>query len=156
MKEHHYHITTEWTGNTGEGTISYKSYERSHLLKVDDKTVIELSSDPAFRGDPAKHNPEELFLASLSSCHMLWYLHFCSVNGITVTSYLDKAEGLMEEEKSGKGRFKTVLLKPQISIREPEKLDLALELHHKANEFCFIANSCNFEVKHEPRIRVEP
>lgn len=156
MKQHHYYTTIEWTGNTGEGTSGYRSYERSHILKVGQKPKIDLSSDPAFRGDSSKHNPEELFLASLASCHMLWYLHFCSVNGITVTEYLDKAEGLMEEEDDGKGRFVEVILRPEIVIKEKEKTDLAAQLHHKANEYCFIANSCNFAIRHEPVIEAKP
>jgi organic hydroperoxide reductase OsmC/OhrA len=119
------------------------------------KPALALSADPSFRGDATKHNPEELFLASLSSCHMLWYLHLCSAHNITVTKYLDKAEGLMEEEKSGKGRFKSVILKPEVCIQEADKIELAQKLHDEANAYCFISNSCNFEIKHEPIVRVE-
>lgn len=152
MKEHNYKAIIEWTGNLGEGTSGYTSYERSHTIQLKDKRVIAASSAPSFRGDPKKHNPEELFLASLSSCHMLWYLHLCSAEGVVVTGYRDEAQGTMIEEKSGKARFTEVILYPQVTVLEACMLDKARKLHHKANEMCFIANSCNFEVHHKPEI----
>ena len=78
MKNHHYKITVCWTGNKGKGTSSYREYERSHDISAENKVIIQASSDPSFRGDKTKYNPEEMFLSSISSCHMLWYLHFCS------------------------------------------------------------------------------
>ncbi|MGR3808983.1 OsmC family protein [Jiulongibacter sp. NS-SX5] len=154
MKEHQYKVLTTWTGNTGSGTSDYKSYERSHDISIGVKPVIKSSSDPAFRGDPSRHNPEELFLASLSSCHMLWYLHFCSVNQIIVIAYTDAAEGLMTEESNGSGKFSEVTLKPKVVLAKDSEPQLALakSLHEKANDFCFIAKSCNFPVKHEVEI----
>ncbi len=155
MKEHHYSTTIEWTGNNGSGTSSYKAYSRDHDFTAGDKPSIKLSSDPAFMGDPKRHNPEELLVASLSSCHMLWYLHLCSVNKITVTKYQDNASGQMEESKDGSGRFTGVQLNPEVTIMEAEKQELAASLHHKANEMCFIANSCNFPINHQCIIKVE-
>ena len=114
MKQHNYVATITWTGNRGSGTDHYKNYERSHRISIDGKAEIEGSSDPAFLGDPSKHNPEELLLASLSSCHMLWYLHFCSVNKIIVEEYVDNATAIMLEEESGKGRFKEATLNPSV------------------------------------------
>jgi organic hydroperoxide reductase OsmC/OhrA len=153
MKKHFYQAQIKWTGNLGVGTSNYKSYDRSYSIEVESKPIIYGSSDPAFLGDLTKHNPEDLFLASLSSCHMLWYLHFCSEAGITVVAYEDRAEGLMQESNSGKGEFVEVVLKPIVTIKEKGLKQQAVELHQKANEFCFIANSVRFEVKHEVVIR---
>lgn len=154
MKEHKYTSKTIWTGNTGSGTHDYKSYERSYNIMTTDKPTIVGSADPAFRGDKTKHNPEDFLLSSLSSCHMLWYLHFCAVNNIVVTSYIDHAEGTMIEENSGKGRFTEVVLNPEIVVADKSMIQLAIELHIKANEYCFIANSVNFPVRHNPTVTV--
>ena len=107
-------------------------------------------ADPAFRGDATRHNPEELFVASLSSCHMLWYLHLCAVNGIVVTGYVDDPIGKMEESAKGSGRFTDVLLRPQVTIGAGGDVKLAERLHEEAHKFCFIANSVNFPVRCEP------
>lgn len=149
-KHHHYKLTVIWTGNSGTGTSGYRSYERSHVIRVANKPDIEGSSDPAFRGDHGKHNPEELFLASLSSCHMLWYLHLCSDAGIIVLDYFDDARGTMTETESGGGRFTEVSLSPKVTLADASMLALAEQLHKKANELCFIANSVNFPVRHNP------
>ena len=154
MKLHHYKTQLDWTGNLGEGTKSYSSYKRAHQGSAPSKSIIELSSDPSFKGDPSKHNPEELLVISLSSCHMLWYLHLCSVNKITVVAYEDAAEGVMEEGSDGAGKFNEVTLKPTVTILESEKVKLAESLHEQANKMCFIANSCNFPVLHQAEIRV--
>ncbi|MEO9964628.1 MAG: OsmC family protein [Reichenbachiella sp.] len=151
-KIHAYQSQLIWTGNLGQGTRDYQSYERSYRVSAANKPPIEGSSDPAFKGDPDKYNPEELFLFSLSSCHMLWYLHLCSTHDIVVIDYQDDAVGTMLEEISGSGRFTEVVLKPKVKIKDSSKKELALQLHHKANKMCFIANSCNFEVKHEALI----
>ncbi len=155
MKHHHYKTTIEWTGNKGSGTSNYRDYERSHTIAVENKPVIEGSSDPAFRGDKTKYNPEEMLLSSLSSCHMLWYLHFCSEAGIIVTEYIDKAIGTMEETTNGSGRFTEVILNPAVTITDETQMEKAEELHKKANEFCFIANSVNFPVKHASKVLVK-
>ncbi|ASK32122.1 peroxiredoxin [Chryseobacterium sp. T16E-39] len=155
-KEHHYKSVIQWTGNKGSGTSNYRNYERSHTISVENKTTIEGSSDPAFRGDKTKHNPEDLLLSSLSSCHMLWYLHFCSEAGIIVTDYTDVATGIMVETANGSGHFKEVTLNPTISVTEESMVERAKELHAKANEFCFIANSVNFPVKHLSTVLVKP
>ena len=146
-REHIYSVNVVWTGNTGKGTSDYRSYTRDHEINVPGKVPIAGSSDPKFRGDPARYNPEELLIAALSSCHMLWYLHFCAVGGVVVVSYEDRAEGTMEESPDGNGRFVGVTLRPQVRITG--SLELAKELHQRAHEFCFIANSVNFPVHHE-------
>lgn len=155
MKHHHYKTTIEWTGNKGSGTSNYRDYERSHTISVENKPVIEGSSDPAFRGDKTKYNPEEMLLSSLSSCHMLWYLHFCSEAGIIVTGYIDNAIGTMEETANGSGHFTEAILNPVVTITDEKQIKKAEELHEKANQFCFIANSVNFPVKHIPKILIK-
>lgn len=155
MKEHYYQSKVEWTGNKGSGTDHYKNYERSHHIHIENKPLIEGSSDPAFRGDKTKHNPEDFLVASLSSCHMLWYLHFCSVNNVIVEEYTDIAEGVMLEDRDGKGRFKEVILNPVVTVQSEEMIEKAIELHKKASEYCFIANSVNFPVRHLPEVKAK-
>jgi len=155
MKEHHYTSQITWTGNEGTGTNHYKTYERSHTISIANKPILEGSSDPAFRGDASKHNPEDFFISALSSCHMLWYLHFCAVNQIIVEAYTDTVEGTMIEEEDGKGRFTEVILSPIVTVKSQNMVEKALELHQKASEYCFIANSVNFPVKHQPQIIVK-
>lgn len=152
-KQHHYTATIEWTGNKGEGTSGYTNYDRAHNISIDGKELIKASSDPAFRGDASRYNPEELLLASLSSCHMLWYLHLCADNGVIVTKYSDAAKGTMQED-SNRGRFTEVVLYPTVTVTNESMIDTATMLHEKAHANCFIANSVNFPVKHEPVILV--
>ncbi|MCJ7935008.1 MAG: OsmC family protein [Chryseobacterium sp.] len=155
MKKHYYKTKIHWTGNKGTGTSGYRDYERSHTVSVENKTTIEASSDPSFRGDSTKYNPEEMLLSSLSSCHMLWYLHFCSEAGIIVTEYTDEATGIMNETANGSGHFTEVTLHPAVTVAEESMIEKAALLHHKANEYCFIANSVNFPVNHIPLISVK-
>ncbi|MGD1945558.1 MAG: OsmC family protein [Croceivirga sp.] len=155
MKQHHYKTFLEWTGNLNNGTKDYKSYSRNHRVTIDGKQHSILgSSDPSFRGDASRYNPEELFLASISNCHMLWFLHLCSINDIVVLEYLDHAMGVMEEDKTGSGHFTEVTLHPRVKIENADMIDKANSLHEKANQFCFIANSCNFKIKHQPKTEV--
>lgn len=153
-KHHSYNVKIEWTGNKGSGTSSYRAYERSHSIQVEGKPEILGSSDPAFRGDNTKHNPEDMLVASLSACHMLFYLHLCAEAGITVVEYVDNVSGTMEETPNGGGRFTEVILRPTVTITDKSRTEEANQLHHKANELCFIANSCNFPVRHEPICQV--
>ena len=152
-KQHHYRLTTEWTGNTGAGTISYQGYDRSYSVCCEAKPVLYGSSDPAFRGDPIKHNPEELLVASLSACHMLWYLHLCAAAGVVVTAYCDQATGILVETGNGGGKFKEVMLKPVVTVLTADMVDKATKLHQQANELCFIANSVNFPVVHRAALK---
>ncbi|ADR21107.1 peroxiredoxin [Marivirga tractuosa] len=154
MKDHHYQSLLKWTGNTGKGTKSYTSYERSYDIIIENKPTLKGSADPGFRGDASLHNPEDVFLASISSCHMLWYLHLCAVNKITVIDYQDKASATMQEDSQGKGHFTGAILHPEVIILEKDKIELAESLHQKANEYCFIANSCNFPIQHDPTIKL--
>lgn len=154
-KQHHYHLSLDWTGNTGRGTENYLNYKRDHVIKMVGKPAIALSSDPAFMGDPSKYNPEELLLASLSSCHMLWYLHLCVINNVIVLKYSDHPEGIMDEEADGSGKFTKVILKPEVIVLDKTMISTALELHKEANKKCFIANSMNFTVLHQAIIRIK-
>jgi organic hydroperoxide reductase OsmC/OhrA len=154
-REHRYAVTVDWTGNLGAGTSDYRAYDRRHEILADGKPPVPASSDPAFRGDPARYNPEDLLVASLSACHMLWYLHLCATGGIVVTAYRDRAEGVMEEGADGGGRFARVILRPSITVRPGTDLDKARALHHDAHAKCFIASSVNFPVDCEPDISVE-
>jgi organic hydroperoxide reductase OsmC/OhrA len=148
QREHRYSVDVVWTGNTGEGTSDYRSYTRDYEIRIAGKPVILGSSDPKFRGDPARYNPEELLVSALSSCHMLWYLHLCADAGIVVLSYEDQAEGTMEETIGGTGRFSRVLLRPHVRVKA--SVEEAETLHRRANDLCYIANSVNFPVLHEP------
>lgn len=151
MKQHNYKTYLEWTGNLNNGTQDYKSYSRDHQITIKGKQHSILgSSDPSFRGDPSRYNPEELFLASLSNCHMLWFLHLCSVNQVIVLEYIDNATRVMAEDNNGSGRFTEVTLNPNVTVKNESMVVRAKELHHEANKMCFIANSCNFSVLHEP------
>ncbi len=154
-KEHHYSATIQWTGNTGEGTKSYRGYQRNHSVVIDGKPDILASSDPAFRGDKSRHNPEELLVASLSSCHMLWYLHLCSEAGVVVIDYVDNATGTMIETENGGGRFSEVTLHSFVTVSDETMIQKANEIHAVANKLCFIANSVNFPVHHEAEILVK-
>ena len=155
MKEHHYDLNTEWTGSNGKGTTGYRDYERSYTIAIENKINLNGSSDPAFRGDKNRHNPEDLLLASLSSCHMLSYLHVCVMHNITVTAYTDHAKGTMSELSGGSGHFTEVLLQPIVTVKELSMIQKAIELHHKAHELCFIANSVNFPVRTVPTVKTE-
>ena len=153
-KQHHYKTTVKWTGNRGAGTIRYDEYDRNHTFSVENKADIPCSSDTAFRGDGTRHNPEDMLVYSLSSCHMLWYLHLCADAGVIVTDYTDNATGTMEESPGGGGRFVEVTLHPVVKVNDASMIGHANEWHHKAHEKCLIANSCNFPVKHEPQCTV--
>ncbi|TSA51215.1 MAG: OsmC family peroxiredoxin [Sphingobacteriales bacterium] len=156
MKTHHYKISINWTGNIGTGTSGYTAYNRNHLLSAKNKTEnIKLSSDPAFRGDASLFNPEELLVASISSCHMLWYLHLCADAGIIVVDYKDSPEGFMEEGGIAPVKFVKAILHPSVIIKQGGDLQKAIELHHQANAKCFISNSCNFPIEHQPEIIFE-
>ncbi|NJP33959.1 OsmC family protein [Micromonospora thermarum] len=147
MREHHYRTTVTWAGNRGTGTSGYRDYDRDHLVTADGPPPIPGSSDPTFRGDPARWNPEQLLVASLAQCHMLWYLHLCAEAGAVVTDYTDTASGTMAG-----GRFTEVVLRPQVTVARPDMVETAVALHADAHRACFIANSVNFPVRHEPAV----
>lgn len=152
-KHHNYETTVRWTGNKGTGTSAYRAYGRDHEISAAGKPVIHASADAAFLGDATRYNPEDLLVASLSTCHMLWYLHLCAVDKVVVLDYEDHATGTMEESADGGGRFIEVTLRPRITVSKDSDLAKAKSLHHDAHEKCYVANSVNFPVGCEPVIR---
>jgi organic hydroperoxide reductase OsmC/OhrA len=155
VKTHHYSATVTWTGNTGAGTSDYRAYERAHEIAAAGRPVIPASSDPAFRGDRARYNPEELLVAALSSCHMLWYLHLAANVGIVVTAYSDEPLGTMRENHDGSGAFTDVVLRPRVSVRPGADPVVVGELHHRAHAMCFLASSMNFPVRCQPSLEID-
>lgn len=155
---HEYAADVVWTGAGATGTTGYAAYSRDHEVRVAGKPTVLASADPAFRGDPARHNPEELLVAALAECHMLWFLHFAATSGVTVVGYGDRATGTMRVEAAGHGQFTEVVLRPQVTVRpggsaadDGAGLDAQLaDLHHRAHEHCFIARSVTFPVLTEP------
>ncbi len=146
VRTHSYQIQTQWSSSGIDEKVSYSSYSRNHSIQAIGKPPIEASSDPAFRGDVLRYNPEELLVSSLSSCHMLWYLHLCAMAGIKVLRYADEATGQMDENPDGSGVFKEVTLNPKVTISRLEDCERAQALHDEAHKLCFIANSVNFTV----------
>jgi organic hydroperoxide reductase OsmC/OhrA len=149
-REHRYRPTVVWSGNTGKGTADYKAYARAHVVSAPGKADIAGSSDANFRGDASRWNPEELFVVSASTCHMLWYLHLCATNDVVVLDYRDEPEGLMVEQANGSGAFARIVLKPRVKLSAAASEAKARELHHEAHRMCFIANSVKCEITAEP------
>jgi organic hydroperoxide reductase OsmC/OhrA len=152
-REHRYHITTRWTGNLGLGTSAYTAYTRDHEISAPGKSApIAGSSDPAFRGDAARYNPENLLVGALSACHMLWVLHLCADAGIVIVDYRDTSEGVMVEHPDGSGEFRRVVLRPRMKITDAARVSEAVEIHYRTHEVCALARSVNFEVACEPDV----
>ena len=154
-KTHRYATSLAWTGNLGTGTRTYRAYARDFELRAEGKPPIPGSADPAFRGDAARYNPEDLLVAALSSCHLLWYLHLCARAGIVCVAYTDHAEGTMVETPDGAGQFAEVVLRPVVTIRAGDDAAAAAALHGEAHHLCFVARSVNFPVRCEPTVRSE-
>lgn len=153
-KVHAYKSHIVWTGNTGDGTRTYKGYDRTWNIEVPGKPVIPCSNDPLLGGDPSLMNPEDLLLSSLSACHMLWYLHLASSAGITVISYHDTPIGEGEVAPNGAGRFLRATLHPVIEVEEDADIDKALSLHNEVHKYCFIARSVSFPIEYQAEVRV--
>lgn len=151
---HGYQVDVVWTGNTGTGTTSYRSYERTHEVRAVGKDAIDGSADPVFLGDADRYNPEELLVASLSQCHMLWFLHLAADSGVVVTGYHDRARGILAENSDGTGQFEAVELTPEVTVRDRAIVDVAEALHERAHELCYIAKSVTFPVRCTPTTRV--
>ena len=153
-RQHRYTATVEWTGNRGEGTATYRSYDRDHEITAEHAASILGSADPAFRGNPSRWNPEQLLVAAAAQCHMLAYLHLATENGVVVTAYVDHPTAVMTEDNDGNGRFTEIVLHPLVTVTDTGMLETADTLHDQANATCFIANSLNLPVGHEARSRV--
>ncbi|MCU1476471.1 MAG: peroxiredoxin [Subtercola sp.] len=148
--EHHYAVSVHWQGNRGTGTSGYRDYGRQGVIRAEGKIELPSSADRTFHGDADRWNPEELLLAALAQCHMLSYLHVAVQHGVVVIAYEDAAEGTMEQVGQG-GHFTSVTLRPVVTLADASQTELANSLHHEASELCFIAQSVNFAVLHEPR-----
>lgn len=154
LGEHHYALTTIWTGDRGTGTSGYRDYARDVTVSVPGKPELLASADRPFRGDPARWNPEDLLLAALSECHLLSYLHACVSAGVVVRGYRDEAVAVMREDGRGGGAFVEVTLRPHVTVQDASMLEPARRAHDTAHEWCFIANSVNFPVRHQATISV--
>ena len=150
-RRHSYETHSTWTGDRGQGTADYRAYDRTYDTTSSGRPAIAGSSDPVFRGDHDRWNPELLLVAALSQCHMLTYLHRCAISGVVVTGYEDTAEGVMVETDEGGGQFVDVVLRPVVTVAEPGMVERAQALHEDAAALCFIASSVNFPVRHEPQ-----
>lgn len=151
---HRYEVTVRWTGDTGSGTSHHGGYRCDHDVHGDGKPTIPGSSDPAFRGDSARWNPEELLVAALAQCHMLWYLHLCADGGVVVTDYADTPVGTMVMDATGgSGQFTEVVLRPAVTVADRSMAEKAQALHDEIGALCFVARSVSFPVRHEPTVR---
>ncbi len=152
---HDYDVTVTWAGDRGTGTSSYTAYGREHEVSAAGPPPIPGSSDQAFRGDPARWNPEQLLVAALAQCHLLWYLHLAAQAGVVVTAYTDRAHGVMVTEASGAGQFERVVLRPRVTISAGSDPEAARAAHARVPDYCFIARSVSFPVEHQPEIVVD-
>jgi len=141
----------------GDAAFVDNRYSRRHVIRFDGGAAMPGSSSPSVvkapYSDPAAVDPEEMFIASLSSCHMLWFLSLAAAEKFRVDRYEDEAEGVMEKNAEGKMAVTRVTLRPKIVCsgdRMPSAADLE-RLHHKAHEECFIASSVRTDVRCEPR-----
>jgi organic hydroperoxide reductase OsmC/OhrA len=148
MTTHDYTARIEWTGDRGEGTRRYRGYDRTWRVTTPGKPPIDCSNDPLLGGDPALPNPEDMLLASLSACHMLWYLHLASQAGVVVHGYRDEPVGVGETGPRGEERFLSATLRPVIEVAAGSDLAVADRLHHEVHDYCFIARSVNFPVRY--------
>ena len=155
-RTHTYRSTIRWTGDRGSGTSGYRDYDRLYDVLVDGKPTIAGSSDPLFRGDPARHNPEDLLVAAVSACHMLWFLHLCADAGVIVMDYVDACDGSLAENADGSGRFTAITLRPRVTIAAGADPNRAVALHAEASRMCPLAASMAFPVRHEPTVVVAP
>jgi organic hydroperoxide reductase OsmC/OhrA len=152
--KHLFKAKLNWFAKGKEAASGSEVDSKSHTIVIKDKAILSVSAAKAFKGNPTLYNPEDLLLSSIVSCHMMSYIYVCSQNGIEVVSYTDEAEATLEVARDGSGRFTEVRLYPKVVIKQIDKIADALSLHHKANELCFIANSCNFPIVHEPSCKV--
>lgn len=153
--KHDYKARLIWDGNLGTGTTNYTGYGRKYRLQIDGKPELTGSADPMFRGDANAYNPEDLFVAALSSCHLLSYLALCARTKINVIAYEDNATGVLQLRPDGGGIFESVTLRPTVTLAPGSDEKRAMELHETAHDLCFVAASVRIPVLHEPQIRIE-
>ncbi len=154
MKQHQFHVSTQWTGNLGTGTSAYRAYSRNHELSAPGKSTSIPGSSAVAMGDQSRYNPEELLVGALSACHMMWVLHLCANAGIVITGYADDALGEMAEHADGAGEFTRVLLRPRMRITDATRVEEAAKMHDRAHHVCCLARSVNFPVEHQAEVTV--
>ena len=152
---HQYESRLEWKGNLGTGTATYAGYDREYTVAIEGKPELRGSADPMFKGNKDLHNPEDLFVAAISSCHMLSYLALCARKGVSVVSYKDDARGTLELDSKGGGKFSEVNLNPLVVIADAANQALAISLHEEAHKQCYIASSCSVPIHHKATVRIE-
>jgi len=140
-----------WTG-AAEGPAQGTGFSRAWRLEVPGKPAILGSSDPHFGGDGAAHNPEDLLLAALASCHMLTYLALCAKARIPVLAYDDAPTGQLGRREDGRTGFLEATLRPRVVIAAGADVARAEALHETAGRHCFIAASVAFPVRHQPQV----
>ncbi len=150
LRDHHFKTLVTWAGNRGSGTMDYRSYERDFVVNADGKPELKGSSASVFLGDETAYSPEDLLLAAVSSCHMLWFLHLCADNNIVVLEYRDRAVATLAEHNDGSGHFSKIELYPEVVVSKNSNTALANKLHETANNMCFIANSLKSEIVFKP------
>jgi organic hydroperoxide reductase OsmC/OhrA len=150
---HHFACHLVWSGAARGGTTSYEAYSREVRVEVEGKAPLAMSAAPVFHGDPALMNPEDLLVASLSSCHFLSYAALCARAGIVVLAYEDDARGTMDRV-DGVTKFTEVVLRPRVTVAPGSDVAKARALHERAHSICFIASSVDFDVRNEPTIVV--
>src|SRR5689334_17340950 len=150
-RKHSYGLRLRWTGNRGGGTVDYRSYGRDHEVAAEGPPPLLGSADPAFRGDRARWNPEQLLPAAAARCRLLSYLHAAATHGVVVTDYVDTPSGVMEEDGRGGGRFTEIVLHPVVTVAAADQVETAERLHEDANRMCFIAASLAVPVRHDAR-----
>jgi organic hydroperoxide reductase OsmC/OhrA len=152
--EKEFKVKTNWSSIEKEDSFGTFSNSKTHTVSIKDKASLNVSAAKEFKGDGTKHNPEDLFLSALSSCHMMSYMYLCDKNNITLLDYSDEASGTLIVNADGSGKFISIVLHPIVTIIEKNKIDLAIALHREANHLCFIANSCSVPIRHKPQIKI--
>jgi organic hydroperoxide reductase OsmC/OhrA len=153
--KHTYNAHSIWDGNLGDGTSSYARYGRDYHVDIAGKPELPGSADPMFRGAAERHNPEDLFLASISTCHMLSYLALCARRGVRVLAYEDRAQAVLAVRPDGSGTFESVTLSPVVTIAQDSNPTTAMALHEAAHAECFVASSCRVPIDIDATCRVE-
>ena len=156
------HYATDLVWTRGDQPFVDKQYSRRHLIRFDGGVELPASSSPSVvrvpLSDPAAVDPEEQFVASLSSCHMLWFLDFAARAGFVVDRYADHAVGVMEKNAAGRLAMTVVTLHPTVTFssgRQPSDDEVA-HLHHASHDACYIANSVTTDVRCEPCTTLPP
>ena len=149
---HVYRTSLSWDGSTADG---YAAYDRGHTVEAAPaRTVLSLSSDPAFRGDAELLNPEQLLVAAASSCQLLSFLAIAARSGVDVRSYRDETEAVMPEDDEPM-RITRIVLRPAVVVAAGIPEERVLRIVEKAHEECYVANSLSAQVVLEPTIRFE-